>query len=113
VWESETDFCESDPGYNVAMTEDFVYVLILDVNNIDASELSLYPNPASDKVNVTSNVAMNQVIVMNYVGQVVYNAQLSGENSVVLNTASYEAGIYVVQINTANGLVTKRVVIAE
>ena len=113
VWESETDYCESMPGYNVPMTEDFVYVLILDVNNTDASELSLYPNPASDKVNVTSNVAMNQVTVMNYVGQVVYNAELAGANSVVLNTASYEAGVYVVQINTANGVVTKRVVIAE
>ncbi len=113
VWESETDYCESMPGYNVPMTEDFVYVLILDVNNSQASELSLYPNPASDRVTVSSNVAMNGVTVMNYVGQVVYSAKVAGETTLTLNTASYEAGVYVVQINTANGVVTKRVVIAE
>ncbi|MCF8349132.1 MAG: T9SS type A sorting domain-containing protein, partial [Bacteroidales bacterium] len=45
--------------------------------------------------------------------QVVYTAELSGENAIELNTSSYEAGVYVVQITTANGIVTKRVVIAE
>jgi hypothetical protein len=113
VWESESDYCESAPGYNVPMTEDFVYILILDIENTQSSELSLYPNPASDRVNVTSNVAMNSVSVLNYVGQVVYTAELSGENAIELNTSSYEAGVYVVQITTANGIVTKRVVIAE
>ncbi|PKP31649.1 MAG: hypothetical protein CVT99_07800, partial [Bacteroidetes bacterium HGW-Bacteroidetes-16] len=33
--------------------------------------------------------------------------------AVELNTSSYEAGVYVVQINTENGLVTKRVVISQ
>jgi hypothetical protein len=73
----------------------------------------VYPNPAKDKVNVTSNVAMNHISVMNYVGQVVYTSTLSGERAVELNTSSYEAGVYVVQINTENGLVTKRVVISQ
>jgi hypothetical protein len=113
VWEGETDYCESAPGYNVPMTEDFVYILVLDVNNPQAGELSVYPNPAKDKVNVTSNVAMNHISVMNYVGQVVYTSTLAGEHAVELNTSSYEAGVYVVQINTENGLVTRRVVISQ
>ncbi len=113
VWESETDYCESMPGYNVPMTEDYVYLVIINVDDNQASELSLYPNPASDRVTVSSNVAMNGVTVMNYVGQVVYSAKVAGETTLTLNTASYEAGVYVVQINTANGVVTKRVVIAE
>ena len=113
VWEGETDYCESAPGWNVPMTEDFVYILIIDVNNPEAGELSVYPNPAKDKVNVTSNVAMNHISVMNYVGQVVYTSTLAGEHAVELNTSSYEAGVYVVQINTENGLVTKRVVISQ
>ncbi|MDP2722064.1 MAG: T9SS type A sorting domain-containing protein, partial [Bacteroidales bacterium] len=114
VWESATDFCESAPGWNVAMTEDFVFVIpVLDVDDEEAGELNLYPNPAKDRVNVTSKVAMKHISVMNYVGQVVYTADVAGENSVELNTSSFEAGVYVVQINTANGLVTKRVVITE
>jgi len=113
VWESETDHCESAPGYNVAMTEDYVYVLILDVNNPETEGISLFPNPATEKVNITSDAAINLVTMINYLGQVVYNVQLAGENSVVINTASYEAGIYIVQINTTNGVFTRRVVIAE
>jgi hypothetical protein len=114
VWESETDYCESAPGMSLEFPdEDFVYICINSVEDTQLSELSLYPNPASDRVNVTSNVAMNSVSVLNYVGQVVYTAELSGENAIELNTSGYEAGVYVVQITTANGIVTKRVVIAE
>ena len=113
TWESATDFCESAPGYNVPMTQDFVELFITDVNTSDASELNLYPNPAKDRVNVTSTSAMNHITVMNYVGQVVYNANISGETTHELNTASYEAGVYVVQITTENGIVTRRVVISE
>ena len=113
VWESETDYCESEPGYNVAMTEDFVYVLILDVNRQEDGTISLFPNPATEIVNITSNVAMNQLTLMNYVGQVVYVGNFNNLFSIELSTTSYEAGVYLVQITTDSGVTTKRVVIAE
>ncbi|MBL6944876.1 MAG: T9SS type A sorting domain-containing protein, partial [Bacteroidales bacterium] len=51
--------------------------------------------------------------VTNYVGQVVYTGQMNDATSMTLNTGSYQAGVYLVKINTENGVVTKRVIITR
>jgi len=113
LWESETDYCESAPGFNVALTEDYVCLSITDVNNPDDNTISLYPNPATEKLTVTSNTPMKRLQVMNYAGQVVFASQSAGEIKVVLNTDSYDTGVYMVQITTDSGVTTKRFVVAE
>ncbi len=95
------------------MTEDYVPVFVTDIEDNEVSEASLYPNPATDRVNVTSTQAMERITVLNYVGQVVFTQQLNGDKGVTLNTASYESGVYVVRIDTQDGVVTKRVIITE
>ncbi|MAZ93858.1 MAG: hypothetical protein CMF58_05510, partial [Lentimicrobiaceae bacterium] len=74
---------------------------------------NLYPNPAQDNVTVTSSVPMNKLTVTNYVGQVVYTGEMFDATSVELNTSSYQAGVYLVKIDTDNGIVTKQVVITR
>ncbi|OFY49175.1 MAG: hypothetical protein A2W85_17160 [Bacteroidetes bacterium GWF2_41_31] len=113
IWENATDYCESAPGFNVPGTEDYVCVTSVGLDEPVTIGFNLFPNPAKGKVTVTSEIAMNHIVLMNYLGQVVYTSTLSGEYAVELNTSSYEAGVYVVQINTDNGLVTKRVVISQ
>jgi hypothetical protein len=50
---------------------------------------------------------------MNTVGQVVYDVMANGANKVSLNTVDYEAGVYVVRIENANGTVSKRFTIVR
>ena len=111
---SDTDACESPAAmaYEIPM-DDFVYVFVTSVNDPDAMTTSLYPNPAQDVVTVSSSIAMNEITVTNYVGQVVYNSEMFDATSVELNTSSYQAGVYLVKIDTDNGVVTKRVVITR
>jgi len=73
----------------------------------------LYPNPATDQVNITSSTAISKITVVNYVGQVVYTNEVNDVTSLTLNTASYDNGIYVVKLDTESGVVTKRVTIAK
>ncbi len=116
VYTSDVDSCESEPAHALAIPEDdFVYVLIsLGVDNPLAENLiSLYPNPAKDKVTVTSSSAMSHIAVVNYLGQVVYNAGINDATTVTLNTALYEPGVYIVRIDTENGRVTKRLTITN
>ena len=110
---SATDECESAPAMDVAMENDYVSVLITGIDNPEASLTNVYPNPAQDVVNVTSTLPMTQLTVTNYVGQVVYNNEMNDATSVQLNTSSYQTGVYLVKIETANGVVTKRVVITK
>jgi hypothetical protein len=56
---------------------------------------------------------MHHITVVNYVGQLVYDAELTEQTSIELNTGSYDAGVYVVRISTDNGIITKRMTITK
>jgi hypothetical protein len=113
AYSSATDACESGPGMAlVHPTEDFVYVLVTDINSNESMVTRMYPNPANDNVTIESS-KMNRVIVMNTVGQVVFDAEANGATKVTLNTSTFEAGVYVVRIETAEGTATKRVTIVR
>jgi len=106
---AEYSYCgESDPS-NEACVDIPVGIDGIGGENV----ISLYPNPATDLVNVTSTQKMNRLTVINYVGQVVYNEDVHGSTRVELNTGSFKTGVYLVKIETENGVVNKRVVIKK
>lgn len=115
TYASETDACESAPAMALEIpTDDFVYVFVTGIDDPNAAAITnLYPNPAQDLVTVTSSLPMTKITVTNYVGQVVYTNEMYEATSVELNTSSYQAGVYLVKIDTENGVVTKRVVISR
>ena len=114
VWESDTDQCESMPATSVIPIYDYVCIMVTGIDNPLAGDMTaLYPNPATDRVNVTSSQQMQRITVVNYVGQVVYNAELNDDYQITLNTSSFDAGVYVVRIDKENGIVTKRLTIAN
>ena len=102
------------PALNVIPITDEVCMLITSVDDPFAENITaLYPNPATDVVNVTSSQAMTRITVINYVGQVVYDKELNDEHSLTLNGATLDAGVYIVKITTENGLVTKRLTMTK
>ena len=114
VWESEYDFCESPAAKSVIPIYDYVCITVTGIDNPLADGMtSLYPNPATDRVNITSTQSIDRITIVNYVGQVVYDSEVNAERSVVLNTSDYEAGMYIVRIKTENGVVTKRMTISN
>ncbi len=88
-------------------------MFITGIDDPNAVTTNLYPNPAQDHVTVTSTQPMTRVTVTNYVGQVVYTSELFEATTVELNTSSYQTGVYLVKIDTDNGVVTKQVVITK
>jgi len=114
VWESETDYCESMPASSIVPIYDFVCVDITSINtSLEDGMTALYPNPATDRVTISSSLEMSRITIVNYVGQVIYRAELNDVTSIDLNTGNYDAGVYVVRIDTENGIVTKRMAIAK
>ncbi|RLB67213.1 MAG: hypothetical protein DRH04_08295 [Deltaproteobacteria bacterium] len=114
VWESDMDACESAFAHALQIpTQDFVAVTVTKVSNMLANVTSVYPNPARENVTVTTTEGMNKISVINYVGQVVYQKALNGDTKVDLNTGNYDAGVYVIRIETTSGTTNKRVVITK
>jgi hypothetical protein len=82
------------------------------INDITAGlEASLYPNPATEFVNIETNFEISNIKVVNYVGQVVLDQNVS-ETNFQINTSDYRSGMYFVQIENNEGVViTKRLTI--
>lgn len=88
--------------------------------NDKVGSLSVYPNPASDFVNV--DLELTQVVdveinVVNMMGQIVSTQNLgtmtSGSHNIKLNTNSLAEGLYTIQIITGNKASTERVSIVK
>ena len=70
------------------------------------SEVSIYPNPATDMINISSHNPINNVVIFNYVGQPVYEG-----NNTQINTSNFDAGVYIIRIETYKGIETQKVAI--
>lgn len=113
VYGSDTDGCESSPAASLDLPEnDFVYVFITSTNEFGLNNTRVYPNPATNNV-VIESAQMNRITVMNAVGQLVIDRGIEGDMRYDLNTSAYEAGVYMIRIETTEGVVTKRLTIVR
>ena len=71
----------------------------------------MYPNPASHQITVEAE-GMNQVTLINMLGQRVYDVAVEG-NMTIISLADYESGLYMVRINTENGVITKQISVVK
>lgn len=72
--------------------------------------IMLFPNPAQDYIKVRANHEISNVRMMNYVGQVVYESNTNTE-FMEINTSDLQSGVYVIQIETTAGTITKQVIV--
>ncbi|NVO02191.1 MAG: T9SS type A sorting domain-containing protein [Bacteroidetes bacterium] len=83
------------------------------ISNTDLdNNISVYPNPARNIININSTEKISNVKVMNVVGSTIYNEAVNS-NNFKLNSSNYNAGIYFIQLDTKNGTITKKIQILE
>ena len=94
--------CESEP-----------VSIDVDVTNVNEfnDNVTLYPNPTNSTVTIEAT-GMKHITVVNALGQMVYDADLTADMT-QLNLGQYKAGIYMVRINTENGISVKRVTVVK
>ena len=71
-----------------------------DIEENEAIRISIFPNPATDVLNIASE-SINRVEVFNMAGQRVWDGQYS-ENEITISTRNWGPGTYMVKV-TANG----------
>jgi hypothetical protein len=103
------DQCESCPSDTIHPG-----MIIPEVKEFFAENfVSVYPNPAKDFINIISSENINKITVINFAGQKVFEKKISDENNILLNTARYETGVYILKIETEEGIIAKRVAITR
>ena len=75
--------------------------------NETASQVSLFPNPTQGKVTVKA-AGMSQVTVINAMGQVMLTQQVDNDET-ILDLSSFGNGMYMVTINTIDGVIVKKI----
>ena len=96
---------------NVYPDNDGEYSVVKFTNGSSITEeIVIYPNPANDIININSNSNVSNVKVLNYLGQTIDNTNVNGMN-VIINTSTYDAGIYFIQIETEKGISTQKIII--
>jgi hypothetical protein len=75
------------------------------------SSLEVYPNPASESVNVSFKATNNaNVTLSDVLGNTVYTTStIAGENNIAVNTSDLSSGLYILNIATDKGSVSRKV----
>jgi photosystem II stability/assembly factor-like uncharacterized protein len=74
--------------------------------------LSIYPNPASDRINLTSDQPLQSIVILDVSGRTVLVRSLNFNKSYSLELAELPKGYYVLKLTTSSGnQVTRKVII--
>jgi hypothetical protein len=73
------------------------------LNEISEINFSIYPNPTSSKLIISSSVSFDKIIIYNELGQILITS-----TSKEINVANFENGIYTVELISNNQISRKR-----
>ena len=79
------------------------------INEHDLS-VNVYPNPASDQVNISLGLMINEVFVYDYTGKMVSRVQVDSK-TYQMNVSHFNPGVYLFKVMADEGIVVKQVII--
>jgi hypothetical protein len=107
-----------DFGGNLVYVCDYVYdydtLNYTGVSNqsLAATDLRVYPNPASDLITVTSNNAIiSNVDIIDNTGKVVLRKSHLNKEEVNLDLTTLKSGVYYVRLATSKGVITEQLIV--
>jgi len=94
------------------ITQDSGHQLGISQTPLDLA-VSVYPNPASDRVNISSNSTILDLTIVNCMGQVVSRYGRVNADVAELDISHLASGVYIVKATTKNGSAVERLCITE
>jgi len=82
------------------------------IDNDYANEIALFPNPATDILNITSSETISEIEIVNVMGQVVKRFEVNSDNA-VCDVEELKAGVYMVRIHAASATLSQRRFVKE
>jgi hypothetical protein len=96
-------FGESDPS-NVATA---VITSIEEINNAD---ISIYPNPAKDKIFIQSQGKLDRILLLNNLGAAILTQEVKG-SFYQIAVSDFDPGIYFIRIETKGEIISRKIII--
>lgn len=111
TYTKKMDF-DGDQGANPIYSNIIEVLRTTGVATVDALEdksLFVFPNPVSDIITITSEKPIENLLLMNSVGQVVLQKNTS-TTLINVDLKSYPEGIYYIKLKQRDGVLTKKIV---
>src|SRR5690606_35128223 len=85
---------------------------VLNAEDFLAEKFNIYPNPASNVVNITNaeNMLVNQVVIYDVAGKLINTQSFKEQAEIQLNVENLASGTYLLHLQTAEGTAVKKLV---
>ncbi len=128
---TETTYLDDDPSISIFMEEWCYHVtavydncesgfsneecaIVTNTEVLDISAVSVYPNPSNNVVNIQLTNDISQLVIYNYVGQVVHEIVIAKDKNIQLDVRNYDAGAYLIKFITRSGeSFTKKIAVTK
>ncbi|MBN2669339.1 MAG: T9SS type A sorting domain-containing protein [Bacteroidales bacterium] len=102
-------FAYSDPDQYLLLIDDVSIDVADGINNSISEQISIYPNPASDLLNINTDLN-SEISIYSIAGQLVYRTK-TVNTSTVINLDAFNSGNYIIKIQNINEIVTQKLVV--
>ncbi len=102
--------CSSEPGTqlpNDTFDSSASTPVPLSVETFSFQNLKVYPNPASDVINITANQTIDKVVIYDLLGKLVLETSTTNQ----IKISQLTQGVYLMKIHANNEAITKKIVI--
>jgi hypothetical protein len=106
--QANTFLCES-PGSDTVE----VQFPAVGINDPSAGSILIYPNPATEVVNVKSEATISTIEVMNFVGQSVFTVNTVDSRTAKISVTTMRSGVYFVKVTTTEGVRTAKITVTH
>jgi hypothetical protein len=100
----------------ITVTADATYIASFEpatgIEENSSLEIALFPNPATDILNITSSETISEIEIVNVMGQVVRRIEVNADNA-VCDVEDLKAGVYMMRIHTEGTVVSQRKFVKE
>jgi hypothetical protein len=98
----------SDYGYSNPHIDNLKIDVSLGTNDLETTQFTYFPNPVNDQLTINAQTSVDDIAVLNMLGQVVLRQSPNSLNCVV-DMAALRTGVYFVQVSIGNKTQTVRV----
>ena len=91
------------------------HFVVNSIPSFHSSYFKIYPNPATNNLTITlgSSSQKVEVSITDITGKIIYTTTASETQKIDVNTNDYSAGVYAVQIQTADFIETKKLIVEK
>lgn len=98
--------------FGVIAVDNFAVTSTMSNNEVLASQLSVFPNPSSNVINVTNNnnILVDGIQIVDLNGRTVKSAKFAGVTEAQVNISDLANGIYMMTVSSDKGTMTQKIV---